>query len=238
MVTYQVNLLRAAEQAEVKRFAPSEFSLPVSSQTDIEFFEMKVEVWNQVLESVSRGTIDAARFPTGMWMNYLATGCRYHQEEGLAGFREGSFLVHLDLDEEEVRTPWVEVPVLGDGGYPLITMTDLRDIGRFMIAAVEMEEPWGGRELGMVGETMSMPELVRLCKEFVREVEVREVTEGQLLDRLRDTPEEEYLKRMETEISLVGCRDGFAVEPTMNALCDVQPMTIRGFMERYWGGSH
>lgn len=195
---------------------------------------MKVQVWIQVQESVSRGIIDAARFPTGMWMNYLAIGCRYYQEEGLAGFREGSFLVHL----EEKEKPWVEVPVLGDGGYPLISMTDLRDIGRFMVAAVEMEEPWGGRELGMVGETVSMPELVRLCKEFVGEVEVRGVTEGQLLDRLRDTPEEEYLKRMETEISLVGCRDGFVVKPTLNGLCDVQPITIRGFMERYWGGSH
>src|SRR5699024_10280530 len=134
MVTYQLNLLHAAEQAGVKRFAPSEFSLPPSSQDDIDFFQMKVQVWNRVLDSVANGTIDAARFPAGMWMNYLAIGCRYRQEEGLAGFREGSFLVHLDeKEEEEGRLPWVEVPVLQNGGYPLITMTDLRDIGKFVV---------------------------------------------------------------------------------------------------------
>lgn len=231
METYQLNLLTAAEEAGVKRFAPSEFALPPTAQIDIEFDQIKLRVWERVRRSVEAGRIDAARFPTGMWMNYLAIGCRYNQGEGLAGFREGSFLVHLD---EEV--PWVEIPVLPDGGYPRLTMTDLRDIGRFVCAAVEMEEPWSGRVLGMAGETMGFGEFVRLCEGYVGKVERREVTEAQLKERLARTPPEDYMKRMETQIALVGCRDSFVVQPTLNALSHIQPRSIREFMQTCWGG--
>lgn len=234
MQTYQLNLLAAAEKAGVKRFAPSEFSLPPSAQDDIDFDNIKLSVWARVQASVAAGRIDSARFPTGMWMNYLAIGCKHQQEEGLAGFQEGAFLIHLGEEN-----PWIEVPVLGDGRYPSITMTDLRDIGRFVVAAIEMDEAWGGRELGMNGETMSMRELVRLCEEYVgKGVEAREVTEEELRERLGNTPPEEYLKRMETQISLIGCRDGFAVRPTLNGMCDVQPMSIKGFLEKYWEGKN
>ncbi|RJE17268.1 isoflavone reductase family protein, partial [Aspergillus sclerotialis] len=126
MKTYQLNLLAAAEQAGVKRFAPSEYTLPPSGQVGIDFDRIKLETWEVVLRSVKEGRIDAARFPTGMWMNYLAIGAPFRRGEGLAGFSEGAFLFHLDED-----LPWVEVPVLADGSgsYPGITMTDIRDIG-------------------------------------------------------------------------------------------------------------
>lgn len=232
MVPYQLNLLAAAEVAGVKRFLPSEFALPAGTQQGIDFDKMKLAVWEGVYTSVQEGRIDAARVPCGMWMNYLAIGCREdRREEGLAGFREAGFIVHLDEQE-----PWVEIPLLADGRYPSLTMTDLRDIGRFVKAAVEMEEPWGGRELGMVGDVVSFEELVRLCERYTgKRVQRREVTETELRKRLEETPAEEVLKRMETQILLAGCRDGYRVAPTLNGLCDVQPRTIEQFLARYWG---
>lgn len=232
MLTQHLNLLHAAISAGVKRFAPSEFALPPSSQTDIDFDNAKLAVWDAVRGAVAAGKIDAARFPSGMWMNYLGIGCRYAREEALAGFAEGPFLVHL-ADEDAGR--WIEVPVRVDGTYPRITMTDLRDIGRFIAAAVEMEEPWSGRTLGMAGDTVGMGELVGLCERYVGpDLEVREVTEVQLRERLDELSVEDVLGRMECQIALVGCRDGLVVPPRMNELCSVQPTTIREFLERHW----
>lgn len=236
MKTFQLNLLAAAEQAGVKRFAPSEYALPPSSQTEVEFDKTKLETWEVVARAVEEGRIDAARFPTGMWMNYLAVGAPFCQMEGLAGFREGAFLFHLDEDR-----PWVEVPVLSDGSgaYPRVSMTDIRDIGRFVAAAVEMEEDWGGRVLGMVGETMGFREVVELVERWVgREIEVREVNEGELREVVRTAGAGEFMKRMEAQICLVGCRDGFVVEPVLNRITGIRPMSITGFVERYWGGRH
>ncbi|RMJ28103.1 isoflavone reductase family protein [Aspergillus sp. HF37] len=232
METYQLNLLAAAEQAGVKRFAPSEFALPPAAQESVEFDGTKQRVWQRVQEAVEQGRIDAARFPTGMWMNYLAIGCPpRRREEGLAGFSEGAFLVHLDEDE-----PWIEIPVLADGTYPALTMTDLRDIGRFVRAAVDIEEPWGGRTLGMAGDTVGFGELVALCEAYVGKtvVQRREVGAEELRKRLEQTPPDDFMKRMETQIALVGCRDAFVVEPALNALCDVQPTTIQRFLHTYW----
>lgn len=230
METYQLNLLAAAEQAGVKRFAPSEFALPPNAQESVEFDGVKVRVWQRVQESVDQGRIDAARFPTGMWMNYLAIGCRRRRDEGLAGFSEGAFLVHLDEAE-----PWVEIPVLADGAYPALTMTDLRDIGRFVRAAVDMDEPWAGRTLGMAGDTVGFGELAALCEAYVgKTVQRREVGADGLRKQLEQTPPDDFMQRMETQIALVGCRGAFVVEPALNALCHVQPTTIQHFLHTYW----
>lgn len=231
LVSYQVNLLHAAEEAGCTRFAPSEFALRKSVHSEVDIDHAKLAVWDAVQESVNKGNIDVALFPCGMFMNYLGIGAP-RSTEALAGFREGPHLFHLS----DPQGPWIEVPVGEDGLFPSISMTDIRDVGRFVVAALEMEEPWGGRELGMAGDTIGFAELIELCERYLgRAVDVRQVTVSQLERQLQSVDPSDFLARMEIQYSIVCGRGRSVVTPTLNALCPhVQPLSVKEFMEKFW----
>lgn len=234
-VTSQVNLLHAAEEAGCRRFAPSEFALGSEAQSMVDLLNAKNTVWSAVQASMRHGCIDAARFPCGMFMNYLAIGLpdASVRADALAGFREGPFLVHL----EDPQASWVEVPLQADGSIPNLSMTDIRDVGRFVVAALDLDEPWAGRELGMVGDTLSFADLVELCQRYTgRPVEARTVTEEQLQLKLESIPPEQVIPRMECQLAIVCCRGRSVVSPALNRLCSIQPTTVEKFLQRYWGG--
>jgi uncharacterized protein YbjT (DUF2867 family) len=230
-ITYQLNLLNAAIEAGCRRFAPSEFALCEQSQAQVDLLQPKNVVWEAVKGKVEKGLIDAARFPCGMFMNYLGIGVGGEQEkEARAGFAEGAFLVHLDAEPA-----YVVVPVRADGSAPSLTLTDIRDVGRFVAAALELEE-WGGRELGMAGDTLGFEELIRLCERYTgKKVEVRRVTIQQLEERLKEIPNEDMLKRMDCQIAMACARDGSVVPGVLNEVCSVQPVKVEEFLRKYWG---
>lgn len=233
-VTAQVNLLHAAEEAGCQRFAPSEFALGSEAQSMVDLLEAKNTVWRAVRASMDQGRIDAARFPCGMFMNYLAIGIPDHpmRMDALAGFREGPFLIHL----EDPEASWIEVPLPADGTVPKLTMTDIRDVGRFIVAALDLDEPWAGRELGMVGDTLSFTDLIMLCQKYTgRPVETRTITEQQLRSKLESIPSDQFIPRMECQLAIVCSLGGSVVLPTLNLLCSVQPTTVEQYLQRYWG---
>lgn len=233
-VTAQINLLHAAEEAGCHRFAPSEFALSGWAQARVDILEAKNVVWRAVQSSVDLGRIDAARFPCGMFMNYLGIGCpgEATRTEALAGFQEGPYLFHLD----NRHSPWVDVPVRQDGTTPNLTMTDIRDVGRFVVAALDLPEPWAGRELGMAGDTLSFDELVALCQKHTgMAVEARKVTVEQLQTKLVSVPPHQFIARMELQLSIVCACDGSIVEPALNKLCSIKPTRVNDFLQRYWG---
>lgn len=230
-ITYQLNLLNAAIDAGCRRFAPSEFALCEQAQAQVDLLKPKNVVWEVVKGKVDERLIDAARFPCGMFMNYLGIGIGGEKEkEARAGFAEGAFLVHLDAEPA-----YVVVPVREDGSSSRLTLTDIRDVGRFVAAALEIEE-WGGRELGMAGDTVNFDELVRLCEKYTgKKVEVRRVTMQQLEDRLKEIPDEDVLKRMDCQIAMVCARDRSVVPGVLNEVCKVQPVKVEEFLHKYWG---
>ncbi|KAK2875632.1 hypothetical protein FQN49_001549 [Arthroderma sp. PD_2] len=235
-VKTQIRLLHAAEAAGCRRFAPSEFSGTYEMHFKIEFDKMaKLPVWEAVLES----KIDAAMFSTGMFMNYLGIGCPEkdgNRTEALAGFAEGPFLFNL-------VEGWVDIPVAeSDGnGQPspsVITMTNIRDIGRFIAAAIDLEEPWGKRELGMAGSTLQFDEMVPLFEKYTgRKMEIRPFNKKQVQERAANSPGgvEGIIVQMECQLKMVCCQGGIPIEPTLNQLCpDVKPMTVEEFLRKYW----
>ncbi|KAJ6018581.1 hypothetical protein N7499_010227 [Penicillium canescens] len=229
-VTAQVNLLHAAEAAGCQRFAPSEFALTSWAHTMVDLLDIKNTVWNTVRASVDQGKIDAARFPCGMFMNYLGIGCpESKRTDALAGFQEGPFLVHLDGNP-----PWVEVPVQSDNTMPNITMTDIRDVGKFIVAALDMKEPWGGRELGMAGDTLSFEKLINICQRYIgRPIEVRPVKEDELQARLSALLPDQVIPRMECQLAIV-CSRGASVVPSTLKLSASHPTTVDEYMRLYW----
>ncbi|KFY42860.1 hypothetical protein V494_02202 [Pseudogymnoascus sp. VKM F-4513 (FW-928)] len=245
-VQTQLNLLDAAQAAGCRRFAPSEFALPYNAHARVEIdAAVKIPVWQEICARASPA-LDVALFPCGMFMNYLGIGCPLgeggrNRDSALAGFAEGPFLFHLEEG-------WVEVPLLrgadasgddADSMYPLVTATDIRDVGRFVVAAIDLEEPWGGRELGMAGSTMRFDEVVRLCERYIgRPLEVRGVTRQQLEERLCGISADQVegiIPRMECQLSMVYCDGDGHVDPVLNRLCPwVRPMTMEDFLRKYW----
>ncbi|KAJ0425034.1 hypothetical protein BJY00DRAFT_326137 [Aspergillus carlsbadensis] len=240
MVDYQLNLLNASIAAGVSRFAPSEFALcqEVHKLVDIDY--AKIVVWDAVRDSVERGDIDAAAFPCGMFMNYLAVGGgskdEARRETALAGFSEGALMFH-PAGAQQGQGPWVEVPLTPDGKFPDVTMTDIRDIGKFIVAALGIQEPWGGRELGMAGETRNLSEIIVIMQEVLgEEVEVRAVTREELQQRLDGLGESDILGRIDLQYTMACGQGGSVVNGVLNELCpEVKLATIREFMQEAWG---
>ncbi|EEQ29382.1 hypothetical protein McanMca71_004275 [Microsporum canis] len=235
-VRTQIRLLHAAEAAGCRRFAPSEFSGAYETHSKVEFEKKaKLPVWEAVLKS----RIDAAIFSNGMFMNYLGIGSPEkdgNRADALAGFAENPFLFNL-VD------CWVDMPVVerdGDKEPPpaVITMTNIRDIGRFIAAAIDLEEPWGKRELGMVGSTLRFDEMVSLIEKYTgRKMEVRPFTKKQLQDRIANAPDgvAGLIENLECQLKTLCCDGGIPVEPTLNRLCPaVKPMTVEDFLKKYW----
>ncbi|KAL4921330.1 hypothetical protein BDW62DRAFT_197911 [Aspergillus aurantiobrunneus] len=232
-VTYQLNLLHASIAAGVRRLAPSEFALSQKAHHEVDIDAGKIIVWNEVKRAVAEGKIDAAAFPVGMFMNYLAIGIHdtEKEREALAGFGEGPLMFHLG-DE---LGPWIEVPVTETGAYPEITMTDIRDVGRFVVAALGFEEPWGGRELGIAGDTRSIGDVVDGIRGVLGEVDVRKLSREDLERRLEGLEEGDILERMEVQYMMACGRGGSVVDGVLNRLCpEIKPTSIPDFVRKYW----
>lgn len=231
-ITAQVNLLHAAEEAGCRRFAPSEFALTEYAHTMVDLLKAKVSVWKEVQTSMSQGKIDAARFPCGMFMNYLGIGIPNEETrlQALAGFQEEAFLVHLDAP-----SPWIEVPVRADGSFPSLTLTDIRDVGLYMVVALDIEEPWGGRDLGMAGDTLSFTDLISICERYTgKPIQVRRQTKAELVTQLQSIPSSHFIQYMECQLKIVGTLDQWVIDPTLNLLSSIQPTTVEQYMKQYW----
>ncbi|KAL3485980.1 hypothetical protein BJX62DRAFT_247141 [Aspergillus germanicus] len=243
MVEYQVNLLNASIAAGVRRFAPSEFALSQDAHKQVDIDYAKIVVWDAVQSAVKRGDIDAAAFACGMFMNYLAVSSSTEDEDererrrkrALAGFSEGALMFHPSPGNGQ--KPWVEVPLTGQRGFPDVTMTDIRDIGKFIVAALGMEEPWGGRELGMEGEMRNLSDIITIMEDVLgEEVDVRTVTSEELQQRLDGLDQSDILPRIDVQYTMACGTGGSIVRGVLNELCpEVKPVKIREFMEEAWG---
>lgn len=78
----QLDLLKAAKEAGVQRFAPSEYA--GNGYEGVEMYRPKAEVWKAVRKS---GIPEYTRFNCGLFMSVLATGTPKEVTE--VGLREG-----------------------------------------------------------------------------------------------------------------------------------------------------
>ncbi|KAL1955732.1 hypothetical protein VTO42DRAFT_8130 [Malbranchea cinnamomea] len=232
-VTTHVNLLHAAREAGVKRFAPSEWALGSRAHDKADNDAAKIEVWREVERS---GGLEATRFVCGGFMNYLGIGCpgpREKREEALAGFREVPYLFN-------VAEGWAEIPLKEDGSYPRLTMTEIGDIGRFVAAALDLER-WE-TEMPMAGDVLGFGEVVKLAEKVTgRRFRVKEVTKEQFQKEIEGLAPEDWIRHMECTYSKIFCDDQIGetvLDPLLNRLCpQVKPITVAQYLEKYWGQS-
>lgn len=230
--TSQVNLLNAAKDAGVKRFAPSEWAFGSPSHVKAAIDAPKIEVWN----AVETSGLEATRFVCGGFMNYLGIGCpgpKEKQEEALAGFREGPYLFG-------VKDGWAEIPLKSDGSYPRLTMTEIGDVGRFVAAALDLEK-WES-EMSIAGDVLGFGDVVRLAEQVTgRTFRIKEVTKDEFKKEVDGLAPADWVRNMECSYSMIFCDDvdgETALDPLLNRLCpQVKPITVREYLRKYWSSA-
>ncbi|GAB7361846.1 hypothetical protein MBLNU230_g1886t1 [Neophaeotheca triangularis] len=226
----QLALLRAAKEAGVKRFAPSKYG-GAGPVPDVDLFRPKVEVW----AAAQASGLEWTRFACGLFMSIFATGTPKNvtevgidegaatgEEEALAGLRPWNYIFNM-------RAGTVEMPGTGEAVF---TVTDTRDVARFVYEALELES-WP-KELGMYGDRLSLLEAVRIIEEVQgRKLLIKESSIADMQREMHEDPSKIFYNQ--TRMMLI---DGyFDVPGDLNGLYPlVKPNTVRGFVEKWWSG--
>ncbi|KAL9131685.1 MAG: hypothetical protein Q9217_000426 [Psora testacea] len=233
---YQINLLNAAKDAGVKRFAPSEFELGPLADGAVDALGLKPPIW----EACHASGLECARFSCGMFMNYLSLGSDRLDSE----VKKDQMLYGLE-DEPiiwNVRDRNAELPLKDDDTYPKITLTEISDIGKLVAAACELPLGSWKPAMGMVGETIAVDEVVELLHAKIGgSFDVTTVNRSDLLRRAASTKglgsnRAEIVSKMVSQLVLVMLEDkeGMAIlEPTVNRLCpQVKPCSVAEYLSR------
>ena len=239
MVLYHQNMLEAAKATGVKRFAPSDWGMGPVANEKIDLICAKLKIWDLCLDS----GLECTRFFVGMFMNYLGQGCPMdRREEALAGLEDDLMLDFIDIEAGHTL-----IPVTSEGQPCRLSLCEVNDVGRFVAAALSLET-WLP-EMGMVGSTTTVEEIVWVVERNGRLMKTKTFTKADAQQRIRDF--DEQLKQRFTPKALKGrmlaqmvacmCEDevGSAViEPVLNRLCPhVKPMAFDEYLIRVWSDS-
>jgi hypothetical protein len=237
-LTYQTNLLHAAKEAGVKRFAPSEFENGPLADGKVDLLGLKPPMWEECLKS----GLECARFSGGMFMNYLGIGKDFGSDKE----REQEVMQNF----VDIPVIWdiaggvAEVPVKSDGTTPAITLTNIRDIGIFVAAACTLPEGEWKSSMEMVGETINIDEVTHLIEEVAGKTLERRPINHKALQQRADSIQgfgsnrEEMFTKMISQINMMAIEEkvGMCVlNPVVNRLCpDVKPTSVRQFLAKCW----
>ncbi|KAF8586851.1 NAD-P-binding protein [Ramaria rubella] len=214
LATSQIALLNASVEAGVKRFAPSEWAVAAMPNEPIAAYRPKAEVADAVAKSGLEWTI----YENGMFMNYFASSTK-----GIGYLKPLKFVV-------DVENGTARVPGTGD---QKVTHTSAEDIGAFVAASLDLKT-WPRRS-GMVGETISHNEVIRIAEKLRgRKFEVTYVSEEELRKSLDPNPPTPW-KNFSSEVFLQMLGGRLVCEASLNTLCpQVKPMGVEEFMTKWW----
>lgn len=215
LVTNQLNLLHAANEAGVKRFSPSDFGIKLEAAEIVERQKNK----QPIIEALKRTPLEYTQFQNGILMNYFCSGSQ-NQAEGLSGLSPMAFL--LDVVNGKAMVP-------GDGKVNFTT-TDVRDVGRFVAASLDLEK-WEP-EFGMSGSTLTYDQLVEAAEKVTGKTIDKTYLPVEQLEEMGKQPGQAGFAGQ----ALLAHAMGYAeVKPRMNELCpDVKPIGIEEFLQKYW----
>lgn len=217
IATSQLALLEAAKEAKVKRFAPSEWAVPAYDK--VTYYKVKQGVW----EAVKKSGLEYTRFSNGLWLNIWAADAPREEAVGRSGYLGPPLIV-------DIKAGNASIP--GDGSSR-IAFTDMRDIGKYVTAALDFEK-WD-EDSFIVGEKLSINEFVekveRITGKPLNKTYISLEDLGVLIAEKKDpmmTMIHEFLKAIgEGEFDLTA---------TINQkVPEVKPITAEEFLARHWG---
>jgi hypothetical protein len=257
---HQILLRAAIASGVVKRFAPSDWSMGPLSHQSVEMLAHK----NTLLEDAQRvvkesnSDIEVCTFQNGMFMEYLAQKlprpdepCEKRKETRsellLSGLEDDLMLEYIDITRGILPVPTDAV-----GNPAKITTTSIRDIGRFVAAALDLESGCWEGYMGIKGaditfqdvkdilRTTAAPQIEdsivtrEMCEEKEKVFEL-ELSKGFSLDA--------FLRRMFVQMVAANCNgkdDEGIVDGRINQLLaekglDVVGRDIGEYLKEVWG---
>ncbi|CAP79919.1 Pc12g02920 [Penicillium rubens Wisconsin 54-1255] len=218
----QINLLEAAVKAGCKRFAPSQWGFGPIGSENISVLKWGNEgVWDACVKQKDK--IESAKFNIGSFMNYIG---------------HGIYPIPSPTSDEETtlrQNGVAELPQTEDGRWPRISMTSLRDVGRFVAASLDLPE-WE-EDMTMVGDTLTMGELLTHAEAVTGKKFQVDVIKPRDLE-MKLSAQDDFMGLMWAEFKLAYTRDledEVVLQPVVNRLCPaIIPMSARQYMEEYW----
>jgi hypothetical protein len=241
-LTCQLALLQAAQEAGVKRFAPSEFGLGPLADDWIDALTVKAKVWEACLNS----ELEVGRFVCGGYMNRLSLGYGFNGDRekelwALAGLEDMPFIW-------DVVAGTAEEPTKDDGTSPLITLTDIWDVGKFVAATCELEEGKWVAEMEMVGETIKITDVTNLVEKYLgRKLHITRIQLDELARRAEAIEgvgrnPEELMQKMLAQMAMVYIDEevgGAIMEPIVNRMCPwVKATGVETYLRHRWSNPH
>lgn len=224
----QLALLKAAQEAGVKRWAPSEYA--GSGYEGVDLYQPKAAVW----EATTQSGLEYTRFSCGLFMSILATGtpkpptevgvregAKSGEEEGLSGLRPWNFVVNVRAGTADYAL---------DGHAPL-AWTDMRDIARFVWRSLDLEK-WPV-ESSMRGDVQSFRDIVGMLEKIQgRKFLVRE-NSLEKLEREAEVPR----MRFYNQARILLAKGWAMVGDELNAAFpDVTTVKCEDFLHKWWDG--
>lgn len=211
----QVNLLNAAKQVGVKRFAPSEFAHPTHDGIDL--YAPKKIVW----EAVQKSGLEYTQFSCGLFMNGLATATPKEETVALAGLRPWNFVANT-------KSGTADLP--GDGSAKL-AITEINDICRYVVASVDLDH-WDEFS-GIASELLSFNEIIAILEDVTKRKFLRKENSQEEMTEAATNPS----RRFYEQVRLAIARGEFDLKPTLNSkFPDIHPITVREFAKKWWSG--
>ncbi|TKA80026.1 hypothetical protein B0A49_02304 [Cryomyces minteri] len=228
----QLQLIRAAVQIGVRRFAPAEFDGPPSLRPNpdpLDRGQAAALAWL----AHHRNSIQSTVFVCGILYERFQQGglaqSRIGLSSGVAG--EGDYIM-------DIRNMSAQVPVwMADNSYATVCLTAAHDVGRFVAKAIDL--PQWPAELRMCGERVTVNTLVQLVQQLkgttfnpiqwhnpasLRSALILAVSQ-------HDVPEQWRLQNL---IATSAGRFDF-VQPNLNAQFPaIQPLRFDDWLSRNW----
>ncbi|KAF2462184.1 hypothetical protein BDY21DRAFT_8836 [Lineolata rhizophorae] len=230
----QINLIVAAANNRVRRFAPAEFEGSPGLRPENDPLDRgKAQAW-QLLQQWRNWIPESCVFTCGVLYERFAPGglkeCHISRNSEIAG--EGDYI--LNLRNMTADVPWCD----DQGNYACIGMTAASDVGRFVVRALDM--PQWPTELRMCGDRMAVHELLALAQ-VVRGAQFNPAQMRTTSQLRQEIPYAQYAGDTARQLrlhTLIATSEGRydVTEPNLNALFpDIQPLKFREWLTTYWG---
>jgi uncharacterized protein YbjT (DUF2867 family) len=214
LATIQLALIKAAVEAGVKRFAPSEFAGTLKTAELVDAYHPKL----RVAEGLRNSGLEYTYFRAGLFLNYFSRHSP-SEEEGLASMRPWTFVV--DINQGVANVP-------GDGNQKL-TFTDVRDVAKWVASSLDLEK-WDV-ESGIPGDTLTYREIVAIAEKVTgRKFLIKE----NQIEQLEEDSQDES-KRFVSQMCLAITKGYLDIPPDLGVkVTGIKPTTVEEFIKRHW----
>lgn len=228
----QINLLNACLIAGVSRFAPAEFGCGPLAARNISMLAPQIPVIDACRAAkLQYPDFEFAAFHLGIFMNYLGYGS-INEEDALHGFND-----NWEDSWWHINTMRAEIPLTRKGDIPSVTMTEIRDVGKFVAAACQLSQGKWQENFSMAGETIKMNDVCTIAENVRGQKMQIEYRPYEKTVELKEK-EEHFYRKFWYELEEMNARNAVGegiVEPILNELCpDVKPITVEGYINKYW----